>query len=296
MRKNVKNTLIITSLYIIFACQGHAFDIDETVDDEIRKNYNPTQLIQDVGLKENALDKNIQSTPPKGLVDENLPALPTITKSTQTTKTSDVKQSVVKQTYKPYTGGNIKIKSGTSFNVINNSSISDWQKKGTIVKFATKGNKYGKQYTIPDGTVFIGEILESHQPQISCNGGLIVIKVDTMIYKGQRIPVTAYVTRANDKKIFFNNIKGKRTYLKTMWEKGNWGRSIFNKMMTVSVGLGADSSTLILTPFPVAYGTLCFGLNTIISPITAFFSKGEHISIPADSNFRIKLIEDVMID
>ena len=67
-------------------------------------------------------------------------------------------------------------------------------------------------------------------------------------------------------------------------------------MLTVSVGLGAESSTLILTPFPFAYGTLCLGLTTITSPICAFFSKGGHVSIPANSDFRIKLLDDAMID
>lgn len=298
MRNNVRNTLIIASLYTFLACQGHAFDIDETVDDEIRKNYNPTQLIQDVGIKPSALEKNLEVMPSKqNKIDENLPALPNITKQAQTIKTTNTNISNKEQiTYKKYTGGNIKVKAGTSFNVLNTTSISDWQRKGTSVKFITKGNTFGRAYTIPNGTIFTGEIIESHQPQITCNGGLIVIKIDSMIYKNQKIPVTAYVTRANEKKIFFNNIKGKRTYLKTTWEKGNWGRTIFNKMLTVTVGLGADGATLVLTPFPVAYGTICLGLNTITSPICAFFSKGEHISIPADSAFRIKLVDDVMID
>lgn len=293
MRKNVKNTLVIASVYIFLACQGHAFDIDETVDDEIRKNYNPSQLIQDVNKSNSALDKKIQAMPSVS-TEESLPALPSITKQGKATSSQNNTPSNI--TYKPYTGGNIKIKSGVSFNVTNTTSISDWQRKGTIVKFSTKGNTFGKNYTIPSGTVFIGEIIESHQPQITCNGGLIVIKVDTMIYKNQRIPIAAYVTRANDKKIFFNNIKGERTYLKTMWKKGNWGRTIFNKMLTVTIGLGGDGATLILTPFPIAYGTLCLGLNTITSPICAFFSKGEHISIPANSNFKIKLIDEVLID
>ena len=296
MKKNVKNTLIIASLYIIFTCQGHAFDIDATVDDEIRKNYNPTQLIEDVGIERNVLDKKIKSEPPKSSFDEELPALPSITKQENATKKTDMKPDVYTPPLAKYTGGNIRVKAGTSFNVTNSASISDWQRKGANVKFITKGNTFGKAYTIPNGTVFLGEIIDSHQPQITCNGGLIVIKVDTMIYKGQRVPVTAYVTRANDKKIFFNNIKGKRTYLKTTWKKGNWGRTFFDKMLAVTVGLGAEGSTLILTPFPLAYGTVCLGLNTITSPICAFFSKGEHISIPAGSNFRIKLVDDVMIN
>ena len=117
-----------------------------------------------------------------------------------------------------------------------------------------------------------------------------------MIYKGQTVPIQAYVTRANDKKIFLNNIKGDRTYLKTLWKKGDWGRTLFNKMMALTVNLGGTGSTIALSPFPLAYGTLCLGANTIISPITAFFSKGGHVSIPAHSDFRIKLLEDAMIN
>lgn len=297
MKRIVGSTLIIASLYIASICDGHAFDVDETVDDEIRKNYNPTQLIQDVKGKNSALDKKIDSAPAKPIiVDENLPALPNISKQASSIKAPDVKDNTEPIVTKPYLGGNIKVKAGTSFNVTNTTSISDWQRKGTKVKFISKGNTFGKSYTIPSGTIFLGEIIESHQPQITCNGGLVVIKVDTMIYKGQRIPIIAYVTRANDKKIFFNNIKGERNYLKTTWKKGNWGRTLFNKMLAVSVGLGANGSTLILTPFPFAYGTICLGLNTITSPICAFFSKGGHISIPANSPFRIKLVDEVMIN
>lgn len=283
-------------LLILFASKGFAFDLDETVDDEIRKNYNPSQLIQDVKIKDTALDKKIQATPVVKNAEEQLPALPNIVKQGSSAKQSDIKNnSIVTQT-KPYTGGNIKVKSGTSFNVTNTAAISDWQRQGTKVKFTTKNNISGVYYNIPAGTFFYGEILESHQPQITCNGGLVVIKVYSMIYKGQTVPVIAYVTRVNDKKIFFNKIKGNRTYLKTTWKKGNWGRSIFDKMLGVTVGLGADGATLILTPFPLAYGSICLGLNTITSPICAFFSKGGHVSIPAGSQFRIKLVDDVYID
>ena len=205
MKRIVGSTLIIASLYIASICDGHAFDVDETVDDEIRKNYNPTQLIQDVKGKNSALDKKIDSAPAKPIiVDENLPALPNISKQASSIKAPDVKDNTEPIVTKPYRGGNIKVKAGTSFNVTNTTSISDWQRKGTKVKFISKGNTFGKSYTIPSGTIFLGEIIESHQPQITCNGGLVVIKVDTMIYKGQRIPIVAYVTRANDKKIFFN--------------------------------------------------------------------------------------------
>ena len=296
MRRIVGSTLIIASLYIASISSGHAFDIDETVDDEIRKNYNPSQLIQDVGGRNSALDKKLDApTLPPVAKDENLPDLPSISNQ-QKSFNQNVKNDIEIPMTKPYTGGNKKINARTYFDVISASTISDWQRKGTKIKFTLKGNKYGKNYMIPAGTVFIGEIVDSHQPQITCNGGLIAIRVDYMIYNNQKIPIAAYVTRANDKKIFFNNIKGERTYLKTMWNKGNWGRTLFNKMLNVSIGLGREGSTLILSPFPFAYGTICLGVNAITSPICAFFSKGGHISIPANSQLRIKLIDEIMVD
>lgn len=281
---------------------GHALDLDETVDDEIRKNYNPTKLVDDTGMANSALDKSLQADNIKAdnakAPDENLPNLPNITKYGNSTKDPDVKNATIvpKTTYQPYAGGNIKIKKGKSFDVTSLNAVSDWQSKGTSVKFKTTANIHGKGYTIPVGTVFQGEIIESHAPQITCNGGLVVIRVDSMIYKGQIVPLKAYITRADDKKIFLNNIKGDRTYLKTMWKKGNWGRTLFNKMMTLTVNLGAEGSTFILSPFPLAYGTICLGANAITSPISAFFSKGGKVSIPAGSKFRIKLLEDTFVN
>ena len=292
MKKNVKYTLIALILTCSTINFGHAFNIDETVDDEIRKNYNSSQLIKDVGIEDKALEKNIESKPSVH-IDPNLPALPNISKQPTSTTAKPIQPTVQ---YKPYTGGNTKIKGGTSFIVTSSNAISDWQARGTKVSFTLPKATHGRGFSIPAGTIFNGEIIESHQPQITCNGGLVALKIHSMIYKGQCVPIDAYVIRANDKKIFLNNIKGERTYLKTMWKKGNWGRTLFNKMMTLTIGLGADGATCILSPFPLAYGTLCLGANTIISPITAFFSKGGRVSIPAGSTFKIKLNEDVMVN
>ncbi len=268
----MKRFIVLILIFLLFQNPGRTFDLDETVDDEIRKNY--------------------------GTEEENLPTLPAITKHMETTKTPDVKKQETitpPKIYPVYKTGNIKIKKGTTFNTTSMMAISDWQHAGTTVKFKTTQTIYGKNFTIPASTVFNGEIIESHQPQITCNGGLVVIRVHSMIYKGQTIPVNAYVTRANDKKIFLNNIKGERKYLKTMWQKGNWGRTLFSRMMSLTINLGGEGSTFILSPFPLAYGTICLGANTIASPFCAFFSKGGHVSIPAGRVFKIKLLDDTYI-
>lgn len=288
--KVFKNSLRIVTitLFLLILCTNHAFcfDLDTTVDDEIRKNYNPTKLINDT----NTVDFETLPDLPQNLINEGAGI-------------SNNNKSQVKPTVQQYTPpkqviniGNVKMKKGTSFNVVNIGKISDWQTKGAKVKFKTTSLINKRGYTLPSGTIFTGEIIESHQPQVSCNGGLVVIRVRNIVYKGQTIPINAYITRANDKMIFLNNIKGERTYLKTMWKKGNWGRSLFNRMLTLTINLGSEGSTFFLSPFPFLYGSLCLGANTLISPVTAFFQKGKHVSINSGSRFRIKLLKDAYIE
>ena len=261
-----------------------------TVDDDIRKNYNSGKLQQDMHTED---------------TNESLPTLPDISKYNESAK-NETQQTVKEEINVPakepdYTvpkalSGNIKIRKGTVINVVNSTKVNDWLAKGNTIKFYTKEPLVKKKYIIPANTVFYGEIIETHQPQITCNGGLVVIRVRKMVYKGQTVPINAYITRANDKMIFLNNIKGNRTYLKTTYQKGNWGRTMFNKMMTMTINLGGDGSTILLSPFPFAYGTICIGLNTLTSPICAFFSKGGHVSIPTGSQFKIKLLEDTFVN
>ena len=277
--------IVIFTLFVLFFATEHAFafDLDMTVDDDIRKNYNSTKLVHGTNTED----------------AETLPDLPLKLKNESSNNINLPKQIKPVQNKAPskiISEGNIKIAKGTSFNVTNVSKISDWQKAGTSVKFKTSNSINKKHFVIPANTVFNGEIIESHQPQISCNGGLVVIRIRSISYSGQTFPVNAYVTRAGGKMIFLNNIKGERTYLKTMWKKGSWGRALFNKMLTLTINLGGEGSTLLLSPFPIAYGTICLGLNAISSPVTAFFSKGKHVSVPAGSMFRIKLLEDAYID
>ena len=273
--------IVTITLFLLICCTKHvqAFDLDLTVEDDIRKNYNSPKLVKDTNTEDL----------------EPLPDLPERLKNGKANKTT-VKTHSYNVPKQIMSTGDVKIRKGTSFNVVNTTKISDWQRKGTSVKFKTTSIINKRGYTLPSGTVFTGEIIESHQPQISCNGGLVVIRIRSMVYKGQTIPLNAYITRANDKIIFFNDIKGQRKYLKTVWKKGSWGRALFNRMLTLTVNLGKDGSTFLLSPFPFLYGTLCFGANAILSPVTAFFQKGGHVSISAGSKFRIKLLEDSFID
>ena len=245
-----------------------AIDLDTSVDDEIRQNYKSDQL-----------------------VDEELPELPKILQTGKPASKPDTVE-VIKQKTAPakYYG---QIKSGTKIAVVNDNAISDGLRKGTKITFHSKSQVYSKGVTIPAGTKFYAQVVDSHPPQISCNGGLVEIEVHSIVINNSVTPIDGYITRADDKKIFLNNIKGKRTYWKTLWKKTGWGRNLFNRMLTLTINLGGDGSTIILSPFPATYGTIVLGLNTLSSPILALFSKGGRVNLPVGTDFVIKIREDV---
>ena len=253
---------------ILLSPSGFAVDLDSTVDDAIRQNYKSDALI-----------------------DETLPELPKVLQNSKNTSQVDTIEHIKKQTTPASYRG--VIKSGTKFLVVNDNTISDGLKKGTKVTFHTKNQIYSKGLFIPVGTKFYAEVIDSHAPQFSCNGGLVELKVHSIVIDNSVTQVDGYITKANSKKIFLNNIKGKRTYLKTVWRKTGFGRNLFNKMLTLTVNLGGEGSTLILSPFPVAYGSIVLGLNTLSSPVLALFSKGGRVNIPVGTEFVIKLRDDV---
>lgn len=284
MKKRIMNIFLALTILFFLAEYVFAFDLDMTVDDDIRTNYNSSKLIKDTSTEE------LESLPdlPDKLINSTTQNNSNKTTVTNTKTTNNL------QNFKQITG--TKIHKGTVFDVISLNNISDAQIKGTTVKFRIKAPLVKHKYAIPADTTFTGEIVNSHLPQLSCNGGLVSIKLYSMNYRGQTIPINGYITRADDKLIFLNNIKGERTFIKTSWQKGAWGRNMFHRMCDLSGQLITEKSTIILSPFPFLYGTLCAGANAVSAPICAFFSEGKHISIKTGSHFKIRLLEDAYIN
>lgn len=271
-----------------------ALEFDTSIDDSIRKNYNPNKIDEDMALP--ALPKiiNENATKPASLTTtQPQPTLRPISKTEINTKTPP---AVYKQSVTKTAGGEYAVlKKGTKIKVRLQTSISDSSKKGTRVSFVSEYPVSTTYFTIPMGTVFKGEVIDSHKPQFSANGGLIVLRIDSAEIKNHTQPINAYVTKANHKKIFFNNIKGKRKYAKSMLHASKPGVHFFKKMMRVTAQLASDGSSIVLTPFSAIIGTVTMASNIMIAPAVAIFYKGGSISIPAGSDFEIKLSEDVFI-
>lgn len=260
-----------------------SLELDMSVDEEIRKKYNSTKLQYDV-----------------------LPSLPKIDSASQSQNKPQTSTSGVPKTTPAYTTAipnvtavnpkdGIKISAGTKFQVRSNQLISDWAKSGSAVSFTSYSPVYKNNITIPSGTKFYGVIEESHRPQKTGNGGLVVIRLTSMSYNGKNFSINGKITKANSKKIFFNNIKGQRQYWKGVAKQIDKGEAFYSKTRKTSSKMADNPILVILSPVPTIVGVAGYSVCTILSPLTALSTTGGNLSIPSGSTFEIKLLDSVYV-
>ena len=288
----------IFSLFVatlLFSSHCFAFELDTSVDEEIRKNYNPSALEQNLP----ALPKTApsQSATTKTTVTTTNKTTPVVPK-TQPVSQPSKPQLVIKKMdndYKFDKSTAIRIKKGTKFRVKSNCVISDYQREGTRVSFTSIKPVTQRYITINEGTRFNAVVEDSHLPQFTGNGGLIVLMVDGIVVNDSTKSVHAKITKANMKKVFLNNIKGKRGYIKGVSRQVDKGENFYKKTRRTSTKLADNPVGLIISPIPTVFGAVVYAVNLVGSPVFAIWAKGSRISIPAGSEFEIKLLEDVYL-
>ncbi len=153
-----------------------------------------------------------------------------------------------------------------------------------------------KRYvSFPTGTTFRGYIEDSHQPNFAGNGGLLKLKINSINYNGNNQNIDAKVVRANNKIIFFNNIKGKRGYIKGIATRVNKGENFYKKTRQTSANLSNNPVGVLVSPIPTIVGIAGYGVNLIASPVTALWAKGSGITLPSGTDYTIKLRNDSFI-
>lgn len=309
MNGSLKKILISAFVLFISAMPIYSLELDMSVDEEIRKNYNPSKLeleqlpsipetktsapslpsLQELPDSISVPDKNY--TPPSTL--PSTPPKSTITIE-QSHSTGRVKKSLPDTSIRNDITA-IKIKKGTKFKVKSQTKVSDWNSAGAGMTFVSTELVTQRYLTIPAGTVFKGIIEESHPPQASGNGGLLVLKATSIQYNGKTYDINAKITKANSKKIFFNNIKGERKYWKNVAAQIDKGENFYKKTRKASTKLAENPVGVIISPIPTITGVVVYALNFAGSPLLAIASKGGHITLPAGTMYEIKLLEDAYI-
>lgn len=251
--------------------QGFCIELDTSIDAEINKTYNAGQL-------EETLPKL-----PQGL-EPNTPATGSVTPAAKPVSTPPVDRSTA-----------IKIGRGTKFRTTSKNWASDSAKVGNRVSFTTTKPVTKRYITIPAGSTLRGRIVDAHLPQYAGNGGLVKIEIESITINGANKYADGKITKANGKKIFFNNIKGKRKYAYTMGKNIKKSHQFFRKSMKKTSEFANDGLTVILSPFTFIGGTVGWLGGVILSPVTALKAKGDRISLPPDTLYEIKLTQDLYI-
>lgn len=262
-----------------------ALEFDLSVDEEIRKNYNPSKL-------------ELEALPPIPIVAPTREKSPitSIPKSSALVPKGELeppnKKPVISNIDKSTA---IRVKKGTKFVIRSNQAISDGLGVGTRISFVSQKSVTQRYITVPVGTTFYGEVVDSHLPQMSGNGGLVELMIDGFTYKGSTYGVKAKVTKVNNKKVFVNNIKGERKYWKNMAKQVDKGQNFYRKTRRTSAKLSDNPFGTIIAPIPTVVGMGAYAVNLVGSPVVSLFNKGGRIWIPAGSVFEIKLLEDAYI-
>ena len=291
-----KRFLLLYILLMLSIMPVQALQLDLSVDEEIRKNYNPSKLEQESlpPLPKTASPSKTVTTKPKSTTSTTT-APPKTTPVVSEPSRKKVNKNLPGTTLTQDDFTAIKIKKGTKFRLKSNNLVSDYLKPGSKVSFTSLTPVYQRYVTIPAGTVFTASVVDSHLPQITGNGGLVELKIETVQFKGRTYSAHGKVTKANHKKIFINNIKGKRQYWKGVANQVEKGHKFYKKTRVTSQKLAENPVGVIISPIPTVVGVVAYVVNFAGSPVFSIGYKGGRVSIPAGSEFEIKLQEDVYL-
>ncbi len=275
----MKKIVCLFSLLIFSALSAYSYELDTSFDNEVRTKYNVEEL------NECNADKIVLPKLPD-LPDDyegNIPSLP---------ETPAVNYQYFSENY---TGAVKILKSGARFLVVNNKKITDTFPKGTVVTFYSIEDINYKGITIPQGTMFRGKIVSSHTPQMTGNGGLIKIEIDELSYDKMMYKIDTVISKADDKRVFNGNIKGKRQYWSNVKRANKFGIQTNKKMHKLGREIGQCPVVGVVGVVPKAVGTVVATGNGVVSPFIAVFKKGAHSVIRRGTIFEIKLTKDVKL-
>ncbi len=257
---------ILSVLLILFLLNTTVFavEFDSSIDAEIRKDYK---------VDENDLPELPKAIPTANI--EEVPPLPAVSKATGKTYT---------------------LKGGSKVNLILRNKLSDWSPKGTYISFSSSNDIYTKEgYTIPSGTIFKGRVTDSHRPQLTGNGGLVELCVDEIHLNGVMSKIDTKIALANSKKVFRSDIKGQRKYWKNFAKATKPGQKAFKATSGAAHEMASIPIINLLSPVIWIVGGVVYVVNAVFAPVIAIFSKGGSVSLPAGTQFQIKISGDTQI-
>ena len=285
----IKIFILIIMLVVSTQTCVFGYELDLSVNDEIEKKYDSNKLNQEMNTSTKTNKTSSKSTKlsnktvPKTTPVFDVSSIPIISKI----------QNTVNRTASNL---GMKLPSGTTFDVKSSIKLTDWSGVNTPITFTSINPVTKKLLTVPAGTTFKGKVALAHHGQLTGNGALIEIDITSMTLNGKTYPIEAKVTKVNSKNIFLNKIKGQRQYITGVKNKVQSGVAFYKKSRQISTNLSSTALGTLVSPLPTIAGFVGAAASTVASPVTGLLQKGSGITIPANSEFEIKLTQDVYLN
>ncbi len=189
----------------------------------------------------------------------------------------------------------LKISKGTKFLVKSKQDVSNFSNNGSKIVFESVYPEKIIPNTAPSKLVFKGNITKTRNPQLAGSSALVKIKIDKMVVGNISYPVNGLITKINNKPVYFNSLKGDSSFLANTFKNASIKSGVLSKVYKDPCDVVCEETNAFISPLYLLSGAILQTSNLVLSPVGALFKTGKDLYIKNNSDFVIKLADDVFI-
>lgn len=191
----------------------------------------------------------------------------------------------------------IRLEKGRKFSVKSLQPMSVKTQTGTIVSFETLGPEHVFIDKEPSKLVFSGEIVDNRPPGKAGSSGKIKIQIQKVKIENVTYPVSAFISKMNKKPVMFGAIGAASTYVPNLKDRADNGTITINQVYKdpCEVNDCVTGLNAVVKPLYYLAGALLQTADLLICPIAALLVTGQELYVPENTEFEIKLEEDLPV-
>lgn len=165
--------------------------------------------------------------------------------------------------------------------------------EGIPVRFESVQKEYLTYDKKPSKIVFKGKIEKTHKPRMMGKSGTIKIALEKITVDSITYPVTALISKIDNKKVFFNTIGASPCYLSNLADAANNG--VIHSSLKDPCGSNMCTTNTYTKPLAFLGAAALQIADLMLSPFAAVTRKGKDVDIPLNTYFEIKLDKDLYV-
>lgn len=191
----------------------------------------------------------------------------------------------------------VRLEKGRKFDVKSLQPMSVKTHAGTEVAFETLGPEALFLSKEPSKLLFTGEIVKNNPPGKAGSSGAIKIQIQKVKVDNVTYPVSAFISKMNKKNVYLGNLAMDSLYLANLADRANHGTITIDRVYKnpcdandceTGISVGAK-------PFYYLAGAILQAADLLLSPFAALLIPGNDVYIPENTEFEIKLDEDLPV-